>query len=487
MNDGLRPRQKKAVDDIRNAYRKGFRAPLLSAVTGFGKSHTAATIIRQSIAKGKSVWFLAHLREILKATAGKLDAEQIPYGYIWANMPADPSNQVQIVSVMTAARRLDAKEYQRPDLLIIDECDLAEAASYKKVIAALGNPYLLGLTGTAERTDGKGLGNIFDIIIPTCGAMQLIEEGLAPPVRYFNCAPNIDTKQFHVRAGELAEDEMAAFMDKPALVGDAVSHWLATSAGRPSIYFTSGIQHAIHTADAFRAAGVRAIAVSGESSADERDEALIDLRSHRVDVVCNAALWIAGVDVPNASCIGLLYITNSLRKYLQSIGRGMRIADGKADLIINDHGNNLAIHGNPLAERQWSLEGREQRRKLEPDPDDIQIRICPACFRVVRATVTTCPSCGHVWTPKPREVKQVAGELAEVDLTAQRQQARIEQAQAKDIEALRRLGHSEGRARIIIAARAEKEELRRQVIERTGLPRGQVWQMKPKALRELLL
>jgi superfamily II DNA or RNA helicase len=370
--------------------------------------------------------------------------------------------------------------------MIIDECDLAEAPSYKSVITAVGNPPLLGLTATAERLDGRGLGDIFDIIVTTCGTMDLIEEGLAPPVRYFNCAPDMTTTSLHRRAGEFAQDEVSALMDRPALIGDAVRSWEQHALGRPTIYFTSGIKHAINTAEAFCAAGYRAIAVSGESTNDERDAALIDLRAGRVDIVCNAALWIAGVDSPNVSCIGLLYITASLRKYLQSIGRGMRICEGKTDLIVLDHGNNIGIHGNPLAQREWSLDGRDARRKAE-DEDDIAIRQCPQCFRITRATVTTCPSCGHIWQPKPREVRQVEGELSEVDLSAQRRIARIEQGRADSMDALVKLGHSPARAAIILAARAEKDSLRQQVrAARPDIAVRDLLKMKPKELRGML-
>ena len=119
----LRPRQVKAVEDIQRAYRAGFKAPILVMPTGGGKTATASVIMQMAIARGKRVWFLAHLDEILKATAAKLRAEGIPYGWIAADMPGDRKQAVQVVSVFTLVNRLD--RYDPPDFLIVDEAHLA--------------------------------------------------------------------------------------------------------------------------------------------------------------------------------------------------------------------------------------------------------------------------------------------------------------------------------------------------------------------------
>ena len=483
----LRPYQLKAISDLQEAYKRGFRAPIMSASTGSGKTHTASVIIRQSIAKGKRVWFMAHLREIIKATAGKLEAENIQYGYVDAGQPSNPELPVQIASVMTVAARCDNFDYIKPDLLIIDECHLAIADSYKRVIESLGNPRLLGLTGSPERLDGRGLGELFDIIIPTVSTMDLIDQGYAPTARYFQ-GKKLDLSGIQKRAGDFAAEEAEAFMSKPELIGDVVTAWETHAKSRPSIYFTCGVKHAHDMADAFCAKGYRFVAVSGESSSEARDSALEDLRAGRIDGVCNAQLWVAGVDVPNASCIGLAYISMSIVKYLQSIGRGMRIHPSKKDLVILDHGNLLEIHGNPFMERAWSLEGRKAR-VTATDPEDVSIKQCPQCFRIVRSQIMTCPQCGHIWTPQPREVAQVEGELTEVDLS--KRIARIEQGRAADVDSLMKLGHSKYRAEIIVRARAEKKQLQDSIIADMKTMRlslastGEVRGMKPKALRDL--
>jgi DNA repair protein RadD len=208
MKTQLRPRQVKALDDLRNAYASGARAPILVAPTGFGKTATAAEIVRLSISKGRKVWFLAHLREILDDTSQRLIRANIPHGQIKAGTHTDYTKPVQVVAVQTAVRR---PRLPRPDLIIVDECHLAVAESYRKVIAAAGNPLLMGLTGTPQRLDGRGLGEVFDCLVPTCSSAELIDEGLLAPVRVY-APPAVDLSGLRTRAGEYDQGQASEIL-----------------------------------------------------------------------------------------------------------------------------------------------------------------------------------------------------------------------------------------------------------------------------------
>jgi len=117
MTPTLRPRQHQALADLRQAYASGSRAPILVAATGFGKTATATEIVRQAVAKGRNVWFLAHLREILDDTSARLTAGGISHGSIRAGRSADYTQKVQVVAVQTAVRR---PSLPRPHLIIVD-------------------------------------------------------------------------------------------------------------------------------------------------------------------------------------------------------------------------------------------------------------------------------------------------------------------------------------------------------------------------------
>jgi len=432
----LRPRQIKAIEDVRAAYAAGKRAPVLVAATGFGKTHTSAEIIRSAVQRGKTVWFLAHLREILDDTCKRLDSVQIVHGRIMAGTPRLLHRAVQVVSVQTAARRTDLP---RPDLIIVDECHLAIASTYKKVIEAAGNPLLLGLTGTPERLDRRGLGEMFDAIVPTCSTRDLIEEGLLAPIRYY--APSRpDLGGVAVRAGDYAADELEEAMDRPTLTGDAVSHYKRACPGKRAVVFCTTVRHAEHVAAQFRAAGYRAVAISGKSAAADRKKALTGLRSGEIQVVCNAQLWVAGVDVPEIECVVLLRPTKSLTFYLQSIGRGLRTAPGKKACVVLDHAGCIFEHGPPDMPREWSLDAKRRKGKQVAPA----VRECPSCF-AAHEPAPVCPLCGHVYTTQERSgPEQVEGTLDAVDLDAMQRERKREQGKAQTMEQLMELGKQRG-------------------------------------------
>jgi DNA repair protein RadD len=452
----LRHRQIKAVEDVTAAYRAGYRAPVMIAPTGFGKTHTSVTIIRRALDKGKRVWFLAHLKEILNATSEKLFAEGIQHGWIAAGRIVDRRQAVQVCMVQTLVRRLD--RYAPPDLMIVDEAHLTVAQTYQSIFewakagpkyGRPGGAHLLHLTATPQRLDGRGMGEVADILIPTCTTGELIEEGLLSPIRYF--APSApDLQAVRKVAGEFNQGDLADVMDKPKITGSAVAHYRKLAQGRPAIAFCVSIQHAEHVAAEFRAAGYRAVAISGESDAVERDAALRDVQAGRVDVVCNCALWVAGVDAPAVSCIILLSPTHSVTKYLQSVGRGLRTHPGKHDCVILDHAGNALRHGLPTDPREWSLEGSGAKKTGQKS--EVPVKVCPSCFATVHSATTHC-SCGHQFVTQAREVEHVDGDLQEVDPSLVRRQQLHKQSKAKTEADLVAIGRSRGMKRPELWAR----------------------------------
>lgn len=433
----LRPRQLQAIEALRQAYRDGHRAPILVAPTGFGKTHTSAEIIRSAVARGHRVWFLAHLREILEATSSKLATERIDHGFIMAGRPEDDSKPVQVAMVQTAVRRLG--RYTKPDLIVIDEAHLAVAETYRKVVEDCGSPRLLHLTATPVRLDGRGMREVADIIVQTCSTAELIAEGLLAPVRYY--APSRpDLSGVRTIAGDYAKGDVAKAMNKPSITGDAVAHYQKLAHGRPAVAFCTSIAHAQATADAFRQAGYSAVAISGDSKPEERDRALHGLNAGDIDVVCNCALWVAGVDCPAIGCIIMLAPTKSLTKYLQSVGRGLRTHPGKTDCIVLDHAGNAFTHGLPTEARDWTLDGA--KRKARQGDDAVEpVRQCEACY-FVHHPAPVCPNCGHVHPVKERKIKQTEGELAE--LTEIKRQQRQEVGRAKTVEELTEIARKRG-------------------------------------------
>ena len=320
-------------------------------------------------------------------------AADISFGQIRSGRSVDYSSPVQVVMVQTAVSRLNKLPW--PDLIIIDECHLAVADSYVKVINAVGRPLLLGLTGTPQRLDNRGLIEVFDRLVLTCSTFELMQEGLLAKVRLFNPGTS----------GALSGKGSIA-------VGDALSHWKRECQGRRGVAFCMSIAHSEAIADQWNRAGYRAMAVHGRSSKEDRKRAIRGLRSGDHDLVACAKLWIAGVDVPEIDAVLWLRKTSSLVDWLQGCGRGMRIAPGKKDLIILDHVGNSAPNrlDHPLVEREWSLHGHAKKKRDAA----LSVKVCPSCFSAMPSAARVCPDCGHEFVVERRELQTVDGKLVEV-------------------------------------------------------------------------
>ncbi len=413
----LRPLQIKAISDLQQAYGSGARAPVLVAPTGFGKTATAVEIVRMALARGRSVWFLAHLEEILADTADRLEKAGIPFGRIQSGCEREYHHQVQVVSVWSAALRDDLPS---ADLIIIDECHLAVAPTYLQLIERVKPRHMLGLTGTPQRRDGQPLARLFDRLVLTCSTAELVSEGLLSPVRLFR-----------PKGGKGLE---------LALIGDALDNWMERCDDRRGVLFCSSVKQAQSVADEWVLAGYRAVAVSGTSPKSERRAAVEGLRGGDLDAVACVDLWIAGVDIPEISAISWLRKTTSLVTWRQGNGRGMRTADDKADLVILDHAGNYYRLGHPLDEPDWSLDGWAEKREQKRFP----VRECPSCFACLPGGTRECPECGHVFKIVSRELQQIEGELVETG--RQGPTFAQERSAAQGLEDLIRIGYRRGMA-----------------------------------------
>lgn len=484
-----RPHQAQARADLYAAIKAGSRAPVLVMPTGGGKTFVACDVIRDVTSKGKRSLFVAHRQELVRQTSAKLCEFNISHGIIMAGCIADRRHAVQVASIQTLRNRIDL--YDAFDVVFLDEGHRATSESYRILRERYPHAIFIILTATPWRLDGQGLGvhcgGIADHIVNTVSPRQLIDAGYLVDYEYY--APDtVDTTGMRTVAGEWDQAEAAARVDRPQLIGSIVRHHAQYGRGRPSLIFAANVAHAEHIAAEFRAAGLTALCVHAKSAQAERQGSLRDLASGALDVAVNVGLWIEGMDCPAISYVGLGALTQSLTRYLQSVGRGFRTAPGKHNLVIMDHANCVTAHGLPDDEREWTLEGRRKRKSA--GAPDFPVRQCPQCFAVVRAAVAIC-YCGFRFADviTARKIEIAEGELVRVDTDAMREarEARQRQGMARDREALIAMGNSGARADHILAARIEKQELRRTLASlrrEHGIELKGIDLLKPKALRD---
>jgi DNA repair protein RadD len=482
----LRDYQEVFVHEVRLRFREGHKAVLLVAATGAGKTVVFSHIAHSAAAKGKRVLILAHRDQLIKQASRKLRENGVEHGIIMAGFTPNMRRLVQVASVQTLVRRVEKMDWV-PDMIVIDEAHLSAAASYLKILAKWPSAIVLGVTGSPIRLDGKGLGRkaggCFDIIVQGISIKQLIEQGYLVKPYYYGSREKIDLSGVKKVGGDYDSDALAAVMDKPKITGSAIEQYKKHCNGVPAVAWCANVTHAKHVAEEFNAAGVPALALSGESTSEERDAALAALAKGTLKIITFAMLLVEGVDCPAIGAVILLRPTMSLSSYLQVIGRGLRpiYADGMPlgtpeerfaaidagpkgrKCFVLDHCDLWKKHGFADDEREWSLDGQVKKKgKKKKEDEGVPLAQCPKCFHVFEPA-EQCPACGHIMERKVRKLEHAEGDLELIteDMKVQaRKKRQQEVASARSLDELKaygaKMGYSPKWAEHVFHARQKK-------------------------------
>ena len=421
QSPALRDYQLRLLDDLRSALRSHRRVCAVMP-TGAGKGQTIGAIVRGAASRGRRVLVLAHRAELieqLSATVAQwgLESDLIAPGHTPLDRP------VAVGSVQTVVRRLH--QLIPPDLIIQDEAHhLVEGNSWGRIIHTWPGAHLIGKTATPERLDGRGLGieagGFFETLVLGPSAAWLVEQGWLAKPRVFSWpGPGTQNGQenrapLRRRMGDFDLEQAAQTFGHRAAIGDAVSHYRRRLHPATALCFCCTVEHAEQLAAAFRAAGIRSAAVSGDTPAEQRKRLIAGLAAGEVEVLTSCMIISEGTDIPSVGGAILMRPTASLSLYLQMVGRALRPAPGKTEAVILDHVGNVHRHGLPTDEREWSLAGRRRRESVS-----IPIKDCPDCFCSCPSAAPACPDCGHLFLTENRDqqrrgLRQLDGELVEI-------------------------------------------------------------------------
>ena len=398
----LRPYQSELVEELRAAWREGYKAPCIVLPCGGGKSVILAETARRTAANGKRVLFLVHRRELV---------EQIVRTFIGWGVDM---RLCDVMMVQTASRRI--AKLKKPALIMTDENHHSSAQSYKKIYERFSDVLRVGVTATPVRLGGEGLGDINDKLIIGISAKQLIKNKCLSPYDYY--APDIcDLTGIRTRMGEYLASDIERAMTKNAVFGDVIAYYRKLADGKKAICYCAGVKHSKAMAESFSAAGIPAAHIDGETEKNELSPIISDFRCGRIQILCNVDLISEGFDVPDCECAILLRPTKSLTLYIQQAMRCMRYRENKRAVII-DHVGNYARFGLPDDDREWSLE--KNPKKLREQCDEIKVKMCPECFLTFsppdNSEKIICPHCGHVFEKKERRgLEEKSAELHKIE------------------------------------------------------------------------
>ncbi len=411
-----RPYQDLLVKRVYDAWNKGHRRVLAQLATGGGKTIVAGRIIGDCVGKSQPVLFIADRDELVIQAADKLHSLGIPSGYIKAGLPSNPDELVQIASVQTMhARCIKSGRLELPParLIVEDEAHHGVAETRRGIKERYPEALILGLSATPCRSDGRGLGDDFDVMVEGPQSQQLIDLGHLVGCDIFT-PYKPDMRGAHTARGDYLPGEVDTRMNTPKLVGDIGEHYFKHAAGRRTIVYASSVSHSVNIRNELNRLGANAAHIDGTTDIDERRRILADFKAGIIDVITNFGVLVEGFDCPEVGAIILARPTKSLGLFRQMVGRGLRSANGKKDCLILDHSGAVFMHGRPEDDIEWSLEPDRKAvnrthasRGTYEKPDLVS---CPECS-ALRLEGQKCPACG--WQPraKPQAVEVQDGDL----------------------------------------------------------------------------
>lgn len=406
MRPALRPYQERAVAAALAARNTGTRRLVLVAPTGAGKTEMASALID---AVGERALFLVHRLELVEQAATRFRRHGMHVGVIQGDTEPDADAPVQVASVQTLAHRT------RPpaDLVVVDEAHHAVAESFAAILDAYPEAFVVGITATPYRLDGRGLGTLFEEILVAAQPRELVELGYLVWPRIYT-APPPDLTGIRKVAGDYA---VAALSDRMVrLAGRVVESWQQRADNRRTVVFAVDIAHSEALRDGFLGAGIAAEHFDGGDDRETRRDVLARFASGATRVLCNCSLISEGFDLPEIGVVQMARPTASRALYKQQVGRAMRPADGKTDCLLLDNAGNFARFGDPLDVEEYSLTAGVKV------PRPLPVKTCKQCFAVIPAASPTCPYCGYAPPAQVTRVTESEDELVEASSLVSRYQ-----------------------------------------------------------------
>jgi superfamily II DNA or RNA helicase len=248
--------------------------------------------------------------------------------------------------------------------VVVDEAHHATAETYVRILEHVRSfeddgPLTVGVTATPERADGTPLAEVFQEVVFRKDILSMMQAGFLADLRALRVFIAADLNGIHTRAGDLVPGELESALRAAGAPKHAAEAYTTHARGRKAIVFTPGVALAHEMAAAFRAVGVPAEALDGESAVDDRRATLARFHAGRTLVVCNCAVLTEGFDEPSVDCIIIARPTKSRPLYTQMIGRGTRTWPGKRDTLILDLVGSTARHDLLSAATLFGLSPRE--------------------------------------------------------------------------------------------------------------------------------
>ena len=327
-----------ALEDTRA---EGAKRALVQAATGVGKTYLAAFDSKSY----ERVLFVAHREEILKQAAASFRnvRNSEDYGF-FTGEEKSTDKSVIFASVATLGRsEYLSEKYFAPDYfqyLVIDEFHHAVNEQYQRIVKYFKPQFLLGLTATPERMDGRNIYELCDYNVPyEISLKDAINKGMLVPFHYYGIYDDTDYSGLHLIRGRYDEKELNETYIGNVHRHDLIYKYYCKYGSKKALGFCCSRAHAEEMAKEFCERGIPSVAVYSNANgtySEERGKAIEKLKSGEIRVIFSVDMFNEGVDITSVDMVMFLRPTESPIVFLQQLGRGLRRSKGKEYLNVLD-------------------------------------------------------------------------------------------------------------------------------------------------------
>ena len=339
------------------------RSVMAQMPTGTGKTYLLTAVIDSFVSNNpmEKVWIVAHRRELVS----QIDETVRKFHSYSASNTSSLLSSVKAMSIQWLMRHYDEIE-EEPGMIVIDEAHHALAKTYKEMWERFPMAKFLGLTATPCRLNGKGFTDLFDVLVQSWDVPEFISKGRLATYDFVSIKSDgvtqrlIDSLQKRGADGDYQNKEMDMLLNKKPSIERLYRSLEEFGKDRKGIVYAINISHAQKITKLYQENGVKAIAIDSKTPATERQQDIEAFKKGDIQVLVNVDIFSEGFDCPDVEFVQLARPTLSLAKYLQMVGRGLRVAKGKKNCVIIDNVGLYRVFGLPSQVWNWkaTFEGK---------------------------------------------------------------------------------------------------------------------------------
>lgn len=383
-NTVLRPHQIEAKAKIFEAWTK-YDSVMLQMPTGTGKTYLFTSLINDIINTYKlahkdiKILIVAHRTELLDQISATLNKFGIAHGFIQGAREQYLWKRVQVGSIMSL--QTDKNYYnvcrQNFDYIIVDEAHHSLADTYIRLFGLFPNAKKLGVTATPWRLNHESFLSLYQYLIVSPQISWFINNNLLSDFDYVSIKQDSEVQRLVdksevVSTGDFSNVDLDNTFNNQRIRSKLYESYLQFANGRKGIIYAINKCHAAKIAELYSSHGVKAVAIDCDTPRDVRQEMITAFKNGEISVLVNVDIFTEGFDCPDVNFIQLARPTKSLSLYLQQVGRGLRIVEGKEKTIILDNVGLYNYFGLPDANRKWlyHFEGHEDVEHISRSSQD---------------------------------------------------------------------------------------------------------------------